>query len=196
MQLYIITKCESIVTGSSAVTTAADYNHHILTKTDHTKCNNSCVEMPSQTLIYNELLLSITFAGRVGFEKLTELDYRGTTYYTIRNLSLYECQGWCREEPDCAAASFRFVVFSGWHSRKWQTITQNKATSHRDEVYSSTHLFFFLYAVLWSTRWRPSRRRCVCCKTRRPGPVPQSARKSPSPLITWSSSTSDQVITD
>ena len=99
--------------------------------------------MPSQTLIYNELLLSITFAGRVGFEKLTELDYRGTTYYTIRNLSLYECQGWCREEPDCAAASFRFVVFSGWHSRKWQTITQNKATSHRDEVYSSTHLFFF-----------------------------------------------------
>ena len=143
MQLYIITKCESIVTGSSAVTTAADYNHHILTKTDHTKCNNSCVEMPSQTLIYNELLLSITFAGRVGFEKLTELDYRGTTYYTIRNLSLYECQGWCREEPDCAAASFRFVVFSGWHSRKWQTITQNKATSHRDEVYSSTHLFFF-----------------------------------------------------
>lgn len=45
--------------------------------------------------------------GRVAFEKLTELDYRGSTYYTIRNLSLWECQGWCREEPECAAASFR-----------------------------------------------------------------------------------------
>jgi len=45
--------------------------------------------------------------GRVAFEKLTELDYRGTTYYTVKNLSLYECQGWCREEPDCQAASFR-----------------------------------------------------------------------------------------
>ena len=45
--------------------------------------------------------------GRVSFEKLTDMDYQGNTYYTIRNLSLYECQGWCREEPDCAAASFR-----------------------------------------------------------------------------------------
>ncbi|XP_037783567.1 uncharacterized protein LOC119579740 [Penaeus monodon] len=48
--------------------------------------------------------------GRVAFEKLTELDYRGSTYYTIRNLSLWECQGWCREEPECAAASFSFVM--------------------------------------------------------------------------------------
>ena len=49
-------------------------------------------------------------AGRVAFEKLTDLDYKGETYYTIRNLSLYECQGWCREEPECQAASFSFVV--------------------------------------------------------------------------------------
>jgi len=48
--------------------------------------------------------------GRVAFEKLTDLDYKGETYYTIRNLSLYECQGWCREEPECQAASFSFVV--------------------------------------------------------------------------------------
>jgi hypothetical protein len=47
------------------------------------------------------------FAGRVAFEKLTELDYRGSTYYSVKNLSLYECQGWCREEPDCQAAAFR-----------------------------------------------------------------------------------------
>lgn len=49
-------------------------------------------------------------SGRVAFEKLTEFDYRGTTYYTVKNLSLYECQGWCREEPDCQAAAFSFVV--------------------------------------------------------------------------------------
>jgi len=52
----------------------------------------------------------VTAQGRVAFEKLTDLDYKGETYYTIRNLSLYECQGWCREEPECQAASFSFVV--------------------------------------------------------------------------------------
>lgn len=31
------------------------------------------------------------------------------TYYTVRNLSLYECQGWCREEAECQAAAFSFV---------------------------------------------------------------------------------------
>ena len=48
--------------------------------------------------------------GRTAFEKMTDLDYVGETYYTIRNLSLYECQGWCREEPECSAASFSFAV--------------------------------------------------------------------------------------
>lgn len=64
-------------------------------------------------LLYSALLLALCVSyiqGRIGFEKLSEMDYRGNTYYTIRNLSLYECQGWCREEPDCAAASFSFVV--------------------------------------------------------------------------------------
>ena len=50
------------------------------------------------------------FIGRTAFEKMTDLDYVGETYYTIRNLSLYECQGWCREEPECSAASFSFAV--------------------------------------------------------------------------------------
>jgi len=49
-------------------------------------------------------------AGRTAFEKLTDFDYPGESYYTIRNLSLYECQGWCREEPECVAASFSFAV--------------------------------------------------------------------------------------
>jgi len=48
-------------------------------------------------------------AGRVAFEKMTEYDFVGTTYYTIQNLSLWECQGWCQEEPECAAASYSFV---------------------------------------------------------------------------------------
>ncbi|KAK7794222.1 hypothetical protein R5R35_012543 [Gryllus longicercus] len=48
--------------------------------------------------------------GRIAFEKLTEMDYRGSTYYTVKNLTLYECQGWCREETDCQAAAFSFVV--------------------------------------------------------------------------------------
>lgn len=58
-------------------------------------------------IIWVFIFMSAEITGRVAFEKLTEMDYRGTTYYTIRNLSLYECHGWCREEPDCAAASFR-----------------------------------------------------------------------------------------
>ncbi|KAK9875153.1 hypothetical protein WA026_005944 [Henosepilachna vigintioctopunctata] len=32
-------------------------------------------------------------SGRIAFEKITEYDYRGSTYYTVKNLSLYECQG-------------------------------------------------------------------------------------------------------
>ncbi|XP_068200882.1 uncharacterized protein tyn [Palaemon carinicauda] len=68
--------------------------------------------MGSRTILLSGALLMLFSAalGRVAFEKLTELDYRGTTYYTIRNLSLWECQGWCREEPECAAASFSFVM--------------------------------------------------------------------------------------
>ncbi|XP_044010727.1 uncharacterized protein LOC122854289 [Aphidius gifuensis] len=53
---------------------------------------------------------SYAIPPRVAFEKLTDFDYRGTTYYTISNLSLYECQGWCREDKDCQAAAFSFVV--------------------------------------------------------------------------------------
>ena len=41
---------------------------------------------------------------------MTDYDYRGSTYYSVRNLSLYECQGWCREEAECQAAAFSFVV--------------------------------------------------------------------------------------
>jgi len=50
------------------------------------------------------------FTAKISFEKMTNRDYSGTTYYTIRNVSLYECLGWCRDEVDCTSASFNFVV--------------------------------------------------------------------------------------
>lgn len=67
-------------------------------------------------LVASGFLLLALLAGsyaaqaRTAFEKLTDYDYRGTTYYSVRNLSLYECQGWCREEAECQAAAFSFVV--------------------------------------------------------------------------------------
>ena len=85
-------------------------------------CSAHCLLLTVNSLtvfIFDDCQLQIFFldlkyffsaAGRVAFEKLTDLDYKGETYYTIRNLSLYECQGWCREEPECQAASFSFVV--------------------------------------------------------------------------------------
>ncbi len=60
------------------------------------------------------LLLTVSIAAavnaRTAFEKLSDYDFSGTTYYSVKNLSLYECQGWCREEADCRAAAFSFVV--------------------------------------------------------------------------------------
>ncbi|XP_055550528.1 uncharacterized protein LOC129733015 [Wyeomyia smithii] len=67
----------------------------------------------AKCIISVTLLLSLAAnlaAGRIAFEKLTDYDFQGTTYYSVKNLSLYECQGWCREEPDCQAAAFSFVV--------------------------------------------------------------------------------------
>ncbi|XP_076343318.1 uncharacterized protein LOC143243347 [Tachypleus tridentatus] len=48
--------------------------------------------------------------GRITFEKSTNWDFFGTTYTSFRNISLYECQSWCRENVECVAASFSFVV--------------------------------------------------------------------------------------
>jgi len=58
------------------------------------------------------LLLQIAAAAenKIAFEKLTDQDFTGETYYSVKNLSLYECQGWCAQEPECQAAAFSFVV--------------------------------------------------------------------------------------
>ncbi|KAH0557273.1 uncharacterized protein LOC123271401 isoform X1 [Cotesia glomerata] len=58
-------------------------------------------------------LFSLAIAGpavKTTFEKSTNYDYRGTTFYTARNLSLYECQERCRNRVDCQAVAFSFVV--------------------------------------------------------------------------------------
>ncbi|KAG1682640.1 General transcription factor 3C polypeptide 5 [Nymphon striatum] len=56
------------------------------------------------------IVIVLEAEGFVTFEKMTNMDFRGNIYYTINNLSLYECHGWCQQEPECKAARFSFVV--------------------------------------------------------------------------------------
>ncbi|GAB6033044.1 hypothetical protein CHUAL_012231 [Chamberlinius hualienensis] len=48
--------------------------------------------------------------GKEAFEKLTGLDYRGTTYRSVGNISLSECHSMCAKDETCKAAAFSFVV--------------------------------------------------------------------------------------
>lgn len=63
-----------------------------------------------KTILVILLVQVIAAYGKVTFEKLTDFDFSGTTYYSVKNLSLYECQGWCNQEPECQACAFSFVV--------------------------------------------------------------------------------------
>ncbi|KAG4077614.1 hypothetical protein HA402_008874 [Bradysia odoriphaga] len=80
------------------------------------------------------LLLTVCIAAtvnaRVAFEKLTDYDFSGTTYYSVKNLSLYECQGWCREEQDCQAAAFSFVVNPLTPAQETLCQLQNDSSAH------------------------------------------------------------------
>lgn len=80
------------------------------------------------------LLLTVSIAStvnaRVAFEKLTDYDFSGTTYYSVKNLSLYECQGWCREEQDCQAAAFSFVVNPLTPAQETLCQLQNDSSAH------------------------------------------------------------------
>ncbi|XP_039960731.1 uncharacterized protein LOC126760600 [Bactrocera neohumeralis] len=75
-------------------------------------------------------LLPSPGAARMAFEKLTDFDFAGTTYYSVKNLSLYECQGWCREEADCQAAAFSFVVNPLSPSQETHCQLQNDSSAH------------------------------------------------------------------
>lgn len=74
--------------------------------------------------------LAMIAHGRVAFEKLTDYDFSGTTYYSVKNLSLYECQGWCREEQDCQAAAFSFVVNPLTPAQETLCQLQNDSSAH------------------------------------------------------------------
>lgn len=85
--------------------------------------------------IYTLLLMSASIvisaaSGRVAFEKLTDFDFTGQTYYSVKNLSLYECQGWCREEQDCQAAAFSFVVNPLTPAQETLCQLQNDSSAH------------------------------------------------------------------
>lgn len=74
--------------------------------------------------------IAATANARVAFEKLTDYDFSGTTYYSVKNLSLYECQGWCREEQDCQAAAFSFVVNPLTPAQETLCQLQNDSSAH------------------------------------------------------------------
>lgn len=83
------------------------------------------------TVLFVFTSIVITSAnGRVAFEKLTDFDFTGQTYYSVKNLSLYECQGWCREEADCQAAAFSFVVNPLTPAQETLCQLQNDSSAH------------------------------------------------------------------
>lgn len=63
-----------------------------------------------KTILVILLVQIATTYGKIAFEKLTDYDFADTTYYSVKNLSLYECQGWCNQETECVAAKFSFPV--------------------------------------------------------------------------------------
>ena len=81
------------------------------------------------------------------------MQYAGETYYTIRNLSLYECQGWCREEPECMAASFAFPLsVAGSPPRQETTCLLQNSTQARNPAARPQRRLFQYYMVKMSIR--------------------------------------------
>ena len=144
--------------------------------------------------------LNIDFSsGRVAFEKLTDLDYKGETYYTIRcllnhdqssswssqwpimmkcsrNLSLYECQGWCREEPECQAASFRWqnhlhrqikssptsCLLLTWHNNYLYTNSQRDKVIFTETIIIQIFFWFFLQLFSFVVNPLTPRQETIC----------------------------------
>ncbi|XP_076352650.1 uncharacterized protein LOC143248099 [Tachypleus tridentatus] len=92
--------------------------------------------------------------GRVTFEKLTHMDYPGTTYFSIRNVSLYECQRWCRDEVNCVSAVFSFVVNPLAPVQDTMCSLQNMTTSVKPDVLPqrSVNTYFFTKVQISSER--------------------------------------------
>ncbi|XP_017460917.1 PREDICTED: uncharacterized protein LOC108354236, partial [Rhagoletis zephyria] len=74
---------------------------------------------------------------------MTNRDYPGTIYYTIRNVSLYECLGWCRDEGDCTAAAFSFVVNPLTPIQETTCLLQNETLSKNTSLQKAVNMYFF-----------------------------------------------------
>lgn len=90
--------------------------------------------------------------GRMAFEKLTDYDFSGSTYYSVKNLTLYECQGWCREEADCQAAAFSFVVNPLSPYQETHCQLQNDTSAHNPTAtpQRSTNMYYMVKLQLRS----------------------------------------------
>lgn len=90
--------------------------------------------------------------ARTAFEKLTDYDFAGTTYYSVKNLSLYECQGWCREEQDCQAAAFSFVVNPLTPAQETLCQLQNDSSAHNPSAVAqrATSMYYMVKLQLRS----------------------------------------------
>ncbi len=78
------------------------------------------------TIIYpvSTVFWRIFVSAAPGFSSSTGLN-KIMLYFIFR----YECQGWCREEPECQAASFSFVVTKNclWNFVGLVVVTREKA---------------------------------------------------------------------
>lgn len=92
------------------------------------------------------MLIAMTLSGasmiqtaeaRITFEKMTNRDFSGIAYYTIQNVSLFECLGWCKEEQSCTSAVFSFVVNPFAALQETTCVLQNE-TQARQGAYLRT----------------------------------------------------------
>lgn len=111
--------------------------------------------------------IAFTFPARTAFEKLTDYDYRGTTYYSVRNLSLYECQGWCREEAECQAAAFSFVVnpLAPMQDTLCQLQNETAATNPAAQPQRAVNMYYMTKLQIRSGELRHRRLFLLACET-------------------------------
>lgn len=100
--------------------------------------------------VFTSVLISMA-SGRVAFEKLTDFDFTGQTYYSVKNLSLYECQGWCREEQDCQAAAFSFVLNPLTPAQETLCQLQNDSSAHNPSAVPqrSASMYYMVKLQVW-----------------------------------------------
>ena len=92
------------------------YKKTVVNKRDSTSLRTRQI-MGAQFVLALAIFVALSFSfgsqhaeARITFEKMTNRDYSGINYYTIQNVSLFECLGWCKEETSCTSAVFSFVV--------------------------------------------------------------------------------------